>query len=188
MSIRFPVVQAPILLEARRCCCASREVLEGMALGLNLASHRLQLPLRNSPCLYKEVQPRATQEPTFGTPVSVPRVFLEARRKERSVLQRAASLQPQRCSWLTSLFSQPDLLRPRAFQVCQLRPFLRVGGSFSARVPRSSALLHRDFSDHILEDEVDRQDEEQGDQRDDGKEGEVNGVVEGNQRDTQQCA
>ena len=39
-------------------------------------------------------------------------------------------------------------------------------GSFSARVPRSSAELHRDFSDHILEDEVDRQEEGQGDQRD----------------------
>ena len=104
MSLSFPVVQAPILLGARRCCCASREVLEGMALGLNLTSHRLQLPLRNSPSLHKDVQPRANQEPTFGTPVSVPRVFLGARRKERSFLQRAAALQPQRCSWLTSLF------------------------------------------------------------------------------------
>ena len=30
-----------------------------------------------------------------------------------------------------------------------------VGGSFSARVPRSSAELHRGFVHHILEDEVD---------------------------------
>ena len=40
-----------------------------------------------------------------------------------------------------------------------------VGGSFSARVPSSSAELHTDFSYHILEYEVDRQEEEQGDQR-----------------------
>ena len=61
-------------------------------------------------------------------------------------------------------------------------------GAYSAKVPRSSAEVHRGFSDHILEDEVDGQEEEQGDQRDDGKEREVNGVVEGNQRDSQQCA
>ena len=53
-----------------------------------------------------------------------------------------------------------------------------VGGSFSARVPRSSAELHRGFVHHILEDDVDGQKEEQGDQRD-GEEGEeVNGDVE----------
>ena len=59
-----------------------------------------------------------------------------------------------------------------------------VGGSFSARVPRSSAELHRDFSDDILEDEVDRQEEEQGDQRDGDEEREENGVGELNQRGT----
>ena len=50
-------------------------------------------------------------------------------------------------------------------------------GSFSARVPRSSAEVRRVFVHHILEDEVDWQKEEQGDQRED-EEGEVNGVVE----------
>ena len=45
-------------------------------------------------------------------------------------------------------------------------------------MPRSSAELHRGFVHHILEDEVDGQKEEQGDQREDGEEGEVNGVVE----------
>ena len=52
-----------------------------------------------------------------------------------------------------------------------------MGGSFSARVPRSSAELHRGFVHHILEDEVDEQKEEQGDQREDEEE-EVNGDVE----------
>ena len=40
-----------------------------------------------------------------------------------------------------------------------------VGGSFSARVPRSSAEVHRVFMHHILEDEADGQKEDQGDQR-----------------------
>ena len=52
-----------------------------------------------------------------------------------------------------------------------------MGGSFSARAPRSSAELHRGFVHHILEDEVDGQKEEQGDQRE-GDEEEVNGDVE----------
>ena len=47
----------------------------------------------------------------------------------------------------------------------------------SARVPRSSAELHKGFVHHILEDEVDGQKEEQGDQREDEEE-EVNGDVE----------
>ena len=55
---------------------------------------------------------------------------------------------------------------------------------FSARVPRSSSELHRDFSDHILEDEVDRQEEEQGDQRDRDEEREEKGVGEINERNT----
>ena len=46
------------------------------------------------------------------------------------------------------------------------------------RVPRSSAELHRGFVHHILEDEVDGQKKKQGDQREDGEEGEVNGDVE----------
>ena len=38
--------------------------------------------------------------------------------------------------------------------------------------------MHRVFVHHILEDEVDGQKEGQGDQREDGEEEEVNGVVE----------
>ena len=54
-----------------------------------------------------------------------------------------------------------------------------VGGSFSARVPKSSAELHK----------VDRQEEGQDDQREGGEEREVNGVGEVNQRDTRRrCA
>ena len=53
-----------------------------------------------------------------------------------------------------------------------------LGFSFSARVPRSSAELHRRIVHHILEDEVDRQKEEQIDQREGDKEEEVNGDVE----------
>ena len=53
-----------------------------------------------------------------------------------------------------------------------------MGGSYSARVPRSSAEVHREFVHHILEDEVDGQKEGQGVKREDGGEGEVNGVVE----------
>ena len=51
-----------------------------------------------------------------------------------------------------------------------------MGGSYSDKVPRSSAKVHRVFVHHILEDEVDGQKEGQGDQREDGEE-EVNGVV-----------
>ena len=52
-----------------------------------------------------------------------------------------------------------------------------VGGSFSARVPMSSAEVRRVFAHHILEDEVDGQKEGQGDQRED-EEGEVDRDVE----------
>ena len=53
-----------------------------------------------------------------------------------------------------------------------------VGGSFSARVPRSSAEVRRGFVHHIVEVEVVGQKEEQGNQRE-GEEGEeVNGDVE----------
>ena len=58
-----------------------------------------------------------------------------------------------------------------------------MGGSFSARVPRSSAEVRRVFVHHILEDEVDGQKEEQGVQREDGEEEEVNGVVEDRERE-----
>ena len=57
-----------------------------------------------------------------------------------------------------------------------------MGGSFSARVPRSSAEVRRVFVHHILEDEVDGKKEEQSDQREDGEEREVNGVVEERER------
>ena len=53
-----------------------------------------------------------------------------------------------------------------------------AGGSYSARVPRSSTEVRREFVHHILEDEVDGQKEGQGDQREDGEEEDVNGVVE----------
>ena len=55
--------------------------------------------------------------------------------------------------------------------------FRLLGGSFSAKVPRSSAEVRRVFVHHILEDEVDGQKEEQGDQREDDEEEEVNGDV-----------
>ena len=61
---------------------------------------------------------------------------------------------------------------------------LPVGGSFSARVPRSSAEVRRVFVHHIVEVEVVGQKEEQGDQRDD-EEGEVNGEVEEIRSNTQ---
>ena len=53
-----------------------------------------------------------------------------------------------------------------------------VGGSFSARVPRSSAEVRRVFMHHILEDEADGQKEDQGDQRKEDEEEEMNGDVE----------
>ena len=52
-----------------------------------------------------------------------------------------------------------------------------VGGSFSARVPKSSAEVRRVFAHHIVEIEVVGQLEEQGDQRVEEEE-EVNGDVE----------
>ena len=56
-------------------------------------------------------------------------------------------------------------------------------GSYSARVPRSSlAEVHREFAHHILGDEVDGQKEGEGDKREDGEEGEENGVVEQRER------
>ena len=53
-----------------------------------------------------------------------------------------------------------------------------MGGSFSAKVPRSSAEVRRVFVHHILEDEVDGQKKGQGDQRKDDEEEVVNGVIE----------
>ena len=43
-----------------------------------------------------------------------------------------------------------------------------MGGSFSAKVPRSSAEVRKVLVHYILEDEVDGQKEGQGDQREDG--------------------
>ena len=55
-------------------------------------------------------------------------------------------------------------------------------GSYSARVPRSSlARVHRKFVHHIVEDEVDGQEEGQDDKREDGEHREESGVVEENQ-------
>ena len=60
----------------------------------------------------------------------------------------------------------------------ELFGLITCGSPFSARVPRSSAEVRKVFVHHILEDEVDGQKEEQGDQRD-GEEGEeVNGDAE----------
>ena len=54
-----------------------------------------------------------------------------------------------------------------------------VRGSYSARVPRSSlARVHREFVHHILEDEVDGQEEGQDDKREDSEQGEESGIVE----------
>ena len=52
-------------------------------------------------------------------------------------------------------------------------------GSYSGRAPRSSlARVHREFVHHILEDEVDGQEEGQEDKRDEEERDEVNGEVE----------
>ena len=57
-----------------------------------------------------------------------------------------------------------------------------VRGSYSARVLRSSsAKVHREFVHHIVEDEVDGQEEGQDDKREDGQQREESGVVEENQ-------
>ena len=66
-----------------------------------------------------------------------------------------------------------------------------VGGSFSARVPRSSAEVRREFVHHIVEVEVDGQKEGgQGDQRDD-EEGEaeatLNDMTHGMSGDLEPC-
>ena len=53
-----------------------------------------------------------------------------------------------------------------------------MGGSFSARVPRSSAEVRRVFIHDIMEVEGVGQQEQQGDQRDDEEGEEVNGGVE----------
>ena len=45
-------------------------------------------------------------------------------------------------------------------------------------MPKSSAEVHREFVHQILKNEVDGQEERQDDQREDGEEEEVNGVVE----------
>ena len=55
-------------------------------------------------------------------------------------------------------------------------------GSYSARVPRSSlARVHKNFVHHIVEDEVDGQEEGQDDKREDGQRREESEVVEESQ-------
>ena len=55
-------------------------------------------------------------------------------------------------------------------------------GSYSARVPRSSfAGVQREFVHHIVEDEVDGQEERQDDKREDGQQREESGEVEESQ-------
>ena len=55
-------------------------------------------------------------------------------------------------------------------------------GSYSARVPRSSSKsVHREFVHHIVEDEVDGQEEGQDDKREDGQRIKESGVVEESQ-------
>ena len=62
------------------------------------------------------------------------------------------------------------------------RLMLSVRGSYSARVPKSSlAEVHREFVHHIVEDEVDGQEEGQDDKREDGEQIEESGVVEESQ-------
>ena len=57
-----------------------------------------------------------------------------------------------------------------------------VRGSYSARVPKSSlARVHKEFVHHILEDEVDGQEERQDGKREDGEQREESGVVEESQ-------
>ena len=59
---------------------------------------------------------------------------------------------------------------------------LPVRGSYSAKVPRSSlASVHMEFVHHILEDEVDGQEEGQDDKREDGQQREESVVVEESQ-------
>ena len=53
-----------------------------------------------------------------------------------------------------------------------------MGGSLSARVPKSSAEVRRVFIHDIMEVEGVGQQEQQGDQRDDKERDEVNGEVE----------
>ena len=51
-------------------------------------------------------------------------------------------------------------------------------GSYAARVPRSSSAgVHREFVHHIVEDEVDGQEERQDDKREDGQQREESGEV-----------
>ena len=57
-----------------------------------------------------------------------------------------------------------------------------VRGSFSAEVLRSSlASVHKELVHHLLEDEVDGQEEGQDDKREDGEQREERGVIEKSQ-------
>ena len=63
-----------------------------------------------------------------------------------------------------------------------MKQYKAVRGSYSARVPRSSLpRVHRKFVHHIVEDEVDGQEERHDDKREDGQQREKSGVVEEDQ-------
>ena len=65
--------------------------------------------------------------------------------------------------------------------VCLTSSMLKktVRGSYSARVPRSSSAgMHREFVHHIVEDEVDGQEERQDDKREDEQQREESGEIE----------
>ena len=73
------------------------------------------------------------------------------------------------------------LLRLRPYWV-STSPLGSVRGSYSARVPRSSLVeVHSEFVRHIVEDEVDGQEERQDDRRGDRQQREESGEVEENQ-------
>ena len=78
--------------------------------------------------------------------------------------------------FLTSSFSQFFI------HCCLCCGYLHcVRGSYSARVPRSSSAgVHKEFVHHIVDDEVDGQEQGQDDKREDGQQREESGeVVEG---------
>ena len=70
-------------------------------------------------------------------------------------------------------------------QIAQERIVEIVEGSFSARMPRSSAEVRRVFIHDIMEIEAVGQWEQQGDQRDDEEGDEMNGDVEERQQSEQ---
>ena len=93
----------------------------------------------------------------------------------------------QLSSDVTGFTNTLDTIDARSAQsTCAHTAFVNITalmrGSYSARVPRSSlAKMHREFVHHILEDEVDGQEEGQDDKREDGEQREESGVVEESQ-------